>query len=758
MPFFFLLFLAASAQAASPALSALEPWGAQRGKAVTVTLIGTGLTQDLKVLSTLPVTFTPLTPDPAMAGRRLPFLLEIKADTPTGLYPIRLQGPTGVSNVLLFSIGAFPELRESKELSVIKQLPVTINGNLKGPERDQYRFLARAGDRRVFEVEARRMGSALDPVIRILDSTGKQLARNDDAPGLGADPRLELTFPHEGEYTVEIHDAKFSDQRVNFYRLKMGAYPFAESIFPLGWQRGGDVTVELSGGNLAAPIRTRPDWHSVNPKDRYTLIRQPDSEATLPFVFAVGDQPEQLEPAGPGPHPLTLDTVMNARISAPGEVDRYTLKVTPGATYLLTVQARDLGTSRLIGVLSVFDETGKRIASEGDQPPKQDTFAIVGAGDVSADPQLVFEAPKSASQVTVTVEDLTQSGGSSYGYRLTARHQPPDFELSLVSPFVNVPESGTMVVAVNAIRRGFGGQIQLKIENLPPDLTVAGGNVPEEPADGEIRNVSRRGVLTLTAKHGAKPRLLELTVTGEAIIDGQKIVRRAASPGMITAVQGITGLDKRPQHRPFTAPWLNLDLPVGIAPPASSKIEVDGPAYVRIIQGQKYEAKVKGPERLSFDTPGARDLRIVKGKDNALSMLTTIGTPPSKFDLIVNGRVQEEVVFAPAITIEVVQGYRVLPPAGGGMVLSGKVEREKDFTAPISYTFDALPVGVSCQAQDTPEGGATYTITCQAGPEAVPGSYTFLINPSSILAGSESEKGKVPYKIPPVEAKMEVKK
>ena len=77
----------------------------------------------------------------------------------------------------------------------IRSTPVTVNGTLRGPERDFYRISAKSGERRVFEVEARRCGSAIDPVLRILDGAGKQLARSDDSAGTGLDTRLEVGFP-----------------------------------------------------------------------------------------------------------------------------------------------------------------------------------------------------------------------------------------------------------------------------------------------------------------------------------------------------------------------------------------------------------------------------------------------------------------------------------------------------------------------------------------------------------------------------------
>src|SRR5213078_2213169 len=141
--------------------------------------------------------------------------------------------------------------------------PVVVNGTLRGPERDVYRVYGKGGERRVFELEARRSGSAVDPVLRILDGNGKQLARSDDAAGAGLDARLDFTFPAEGNYYVEVADARFSAQAQNFYRLKMGAYRYAAGIFPLGGKRGERVPVTFFGGNLTAGAASTIDLTKV---------------------------------------------------------------------------------------------------------------------------------------------------------------------------------------------------------------------------------------------------------------------------------------------------------------------------------------------------------------------------------------------------------------------------------------------------------------------------------------------------------------
>jgi hypothetical protein len=164
-------------------------------------------------------------------GAKLRFLVEPTSEWAVGVYTIRVQAANGLSNVLLFSVGAFPEIveEESRPGSLPHQndsieraqslpsTPVTVNGTLQGAENDVYRIQAKAGERRVFEVDARRCGSAIDPFIRVMDGAGKVLARSDDDPLLSLDARIDITFPKDGFYYVEVHDARFSTQTQNFY-------------------------------------------------------------------------------------------------------------------------------------------------------------------------------------------------------------------------------------------------------------------------------------------------------------------------------------------------------------------------------------------------------------------------------------------------------------------------------------------------------------------------------------------------------------
>src|SRR5689334_3875273 len=263
------ILAAQAAFAAAPAITELRPRGAEAGAPFTLTVVGRNLGEGAKITTTLAASFTPVltTETPgvmAAPGRATSFLVEVKPEAMPGVYPIRVETPSGISNILMFTLGTYPEVTEEEsqpgslphrndsieKAEPVRSTPVVVNGTLRGPERDVFRVSAKAGERRVFEVEARRSGSAVDPVLRLLDASGKQLARSDDAPGAGLDPRIDYTFAAEGSYYVEVADSRFSNQMQNFYRLKMGAYRYADGIFPLGGRRGERAAFAFFGAKL----------------------------------------------------------------------------------------------------------------------------------------------------------------------------------------------------------------------------------------------------------------------------------------------------------------------------------------------------------------------------------------------------------------------------------------------------------------------------------------------------------------------------
>ena len=534
--------------AAGPTLTNVSPPGGQRGSAVRLSLEGNGLDGKIQLHSSIPGTLTELS---ASGGSRQ-YLLEIDSKALPGAYPLVVETSDGVTNAWLFSVSSFPEsieIESQKQRKIPRndspataqpiQAPIVVNGTLGAADRDQFSVSLRDGERIVFEVEARRLGSAVDPVLVLHTPEGRVAARNDDAPGIGADARIVYEAPRGGNYLVEVHDARFSTQTHNFYRLVVGPLEFAESIFPLGWQVGEPIDVQLSGGTLREPRTVTVTGASV---------ALPGSKGGLPLPFLRGEDPESLEPSGKGRRRLLEGRIFNARIDKPGEVDRYWLEVRPGEEWMFETQAAILGTSQLYTLLILRDQDGTKLASAGDQPPEELLSNTSTRAETFGDPSLGLQVPPGVTELELSVEDLLGRGGPGYGYRLVARRQPPDFILRLDDTHVNIPQAGSSSIAFTLDRRGYLGAVQIIAEGLPDGVIAEGGSIPAEFGGMGTRRDSRNGRLMLTAAPDSKPGGTNVTFYGEGQTEDGRTIRRRALTSLL--VNPVAGAKQRPVRLP----------------------------------------------------------------------------------------------------------------------------------------------------------------------------------------------------------------
>ena len=771
------LLLTASAAALpllaeEPVLNDLQPRGGQRGKTFTLTLKGEGLSAGADLIASLPCTVTKLAPRPdaEMPDGELNYLVRIPEDAPVGAYPLRVKTPGGLSNVQIFTVSDLQEIAEKEPNDSIGEAqpitaPLAIRGTLKGPDQDFFSFTVLAHQRLVFEVEARRIGSAIDPAIELYDAAGRMIAQNDDAPGLGVDSRLDMTFPEAGKYFVAVHDSKYSDQPENFYRLKIGSFVYAEGIYPLGWQRGHSVAVTLFGGNLPHPVVVHPTL-DVPAGREFVAVDVPGAKplGSLPFQFQVGDLPESMPEVGGRVTELLPMTVVNGRILKPGEVDHYKLKVAPGEDWTLELNAATLGTSLLYGSITVTDEEGKKLE--------------VNDASWGADPRLTLKVPDKVHELALAVSDIRGQGGPAYGYRLVARPEPGDYALKLLTPYVNIPARGTAVIRVAAERHGYNGPIRLSIPNLPDDFAFAGGNIVYEQDSATKRLPITNGYITLTAKPDAKPRTLNLSVWGEGGPPAHAIRRRAEGPGLIFAVKGeeilnLTG-DATPT-KPTIYPWMGIELPVALGASLPAELQV-GDRDVRAVQGMDFPLSFRVIKQgAGIVTDNVRELTLPRVKDlisknrndligvdkGNLMMGTTQDTPLVKFDLVlsanlvVNGKAQT--VVAPAITVELVRAYtlelkspKVTLRSGGKVELAGVIHREPSFPGTVKISVGDPPDKVSCGSLEVPNGKSDFSLTCAALPGAQAGEFDVHLVSSAIIPGTDKRE----YTFPPVETQM----
>ena len=378
---------------------------------------------------------------------------------------------------------------------------------------------------------------------------------------------------------------------------------------------------------------------------------------------------------------MPLPVVVNGRIAKPAQVDRYTVPVTPGESLLFELQSRELGTSALDGLITIYDAKGKKLASAGDIPPPIDVFSLQTGNRTSNDPFLNFKVPAGLSEIKVAIEDIAQRGGPDFGYRLTARKQAEDFLLTASPAFINVPRGGTVQVVVTADRRGYDGPIQALIPDLPKGWVAEGGYIAAETLDATgQRSFSRRGVLTVTAAKDAESPHSDLVVMGEGkLTDGSVLRHRAEGMGAVVDVAGGTGLPdsaSSDRQKPFTAPWLGMTMPAALSEEPLATLEIRSLGRTAMEQGDAYNFEWKisvkdkslaMPAAVNADAPGVRDIRVINMKPaskgaatGTFTVTTTKATTPAKYDLVVTANLmvegRRETIMSRAIPFEVVQG------------------------------------------------------------------------------------------------------
>ncbi len=108
-------------------------------------------------------------------------------------------------------------------------LGVIINGRIDRPDDwDVFEIQARAGQKIVADVSARKLESPLDSVLKVTDADGNLVAINDDLEDVGAgtnthhaDSYVLVKIPADGNYYVHLGDTSRSGSPAHAYRLRL---------------------------------------------------------------------------------------------------------------------------------------------------------------------------------------------------------------------------------------------------------------------------------------------------------------------------------------------------------------------------------------------------------------------------------------------------------------------------------------------------------------------------------------------------------
>jgi len=684
----------AAAANAAPEIAMLSLRGLQAGATTTLTIDGSDLLPAPHVVMTVPISSQSLRP--GATPNRIQIDVTLPKSIAPGMYQLRVANSKGISNPVVIAID---ELTQIPFASQISKLPAALHGSLVGSAVLQTAFTGKKGQRIVVDLEARRLGAALDPVLELSDARHVQLAWSSGQAALSGDARLEAVLPADGSYTVDLRDMLYRAGYPNQFRLKIGTLQVADLVFPMGARRGTEASFELIGPSLTKNLQVNVNLLGAAGDLPAPLPSSAGFTGPAPRIL-VGDFPEVLKlESSPGKlQEITAPAVIEGRLTRSQAEDRYRLLVKPGMRLRFDVQANRFG-SPLDGVLSVRSEAGATLAESDDQPD-------------TVDPGLDFTVPAGVNALIVVLRDLQGRGGPSFVYRLSATPvDHPDFTLTLFADRHLVPQAGAAVVRVRANRVNYNGPIRLSLPGLPKGVVVSGDEIPQGATDT---------LLSLSAPVDAYLSQFLTEIVGESTDASARIQRSALFPG-VTATQSQPWLRRElgiavTEPQPIRIAWGNQDatIPIGASYPATLSLTrakgITGPVRLVLETSQLIPKTTDGKQDDMNRALRFEGMPVIAANQSSAvaSVLVPGDLPGLPYDLAIraellgaDGRTVLASATTPsrrfmatqALALKLTGSANVEAKSGSGTTgkLMGKLVRAAGFSKPVTVSLAGLP-------------------------------------------------------------------
>jgi hypothetical protein len=473
LPLIAVCLITASLHAGEPTLRSLNVRGLQIGGTTTLVLDGDQFGKSPRLLLPFPAKQVL---KPGVTANRATFDVTLDGAVVPGYHNVRVLTDGGVSLPLVITVDRLPQ----KSLAAkVDGLPIALHGVVSGSATLETKFAGKAKQKVMIEVEAKRLGSKLRPVLHLIGPKSLQVAWSWNTPTLFGDTRLEAVLPEDGTYTVSLHDAEYAAPAPNFFRLRIGEWSFVDQVFPPVIGKGKGQQVELLGRAAALHM----DLTAQKDAKVFPLPwpKEENWSGPRPFVW-ISSHAEFVKqsPAGKLQELPVGPVGVSGRLLKPYDEDRYRVAVTPGTKLRLDVFAERYG-SPLDAALVIRNDKGDQLARADDSPG-------------TLDPVLEYTVPPKVNSIIVGVLDAQGRVGPRGIYRLTVKPvsatSTESFVLFTPSQRISLPIAGRWVFPVLIERRGYQGKINVSAANLPAGIKLDGTVIPEG-ADGTLVTLQR---------------------------------------------------------------------------------------------------------------------------------------------------------------------------------------------------------------------------------------------------------------------------
>lgn len=622
----------ASAQTSYPMITHVTPVAVQRSKTTEITVEGQ---MNFAGVHTLLIEGKGVSGEviPGSEGKVVPkggtvpvvrsvkLKIAVTADADVGVREFRLASTLGISTLGQLLITDDAVVLEAANNNVVASaqaigVPCVVSGKIEVLEDvDCYKFKAKAGQTITCEVYCARIEDKIhdlqkhaDPMLTLLDSTGRELAASDD--GIFADPLMTYTFKQDGEYLLQVRDAKYDGDPRWAYALAITDRPCLAQMFPPAFNPNQKTTVEPTGS--AKLVQARIDFQAPAEAGIHAIQLAAGTAKTNPTACIVTPLPliAEQEPndTASQPNRLPIPCGVNGRIEKRRDLDHFTFKAIKGKPIRFEVFARRFGTmlnSQLDSMLDILSAQGAIVASNDDANGK--------------DAALVF-TPTADGEYTLRIRDLNSKGGEAFVYYLECDWAKPDFTLKCDPSKAMIGPGGRAAWYVQVARtNGFAGPVNVEVKGLPNEVTVSPLVIPA---------TMTQGLMVVSASPDATKPMgfnVEIVGTGEITWEGKSetLTRKSVSTEEIYSPGGGRArFDVRMQSIAVTEPTDIIDVHVKqeklvLKPGEEVKIEFE------ILRRKDYDKAVSADVILRhlgqiYGNPLPPGVTMVEGKSKTL--------------------------------------------------------------------------------------------------------------------------------------------
>jgi len=497
LPLLISFLLAAAAVGQTPSTDRIEVSNFSPGRTATLTAYGKELKDVVHLwtpFGTIPYT-PPEKPNPAVAV----FTGPVNAEATPGVYETRVITKGGISTRRFLVLDDLPSVApadaaESAPSKTVFKGPGCLNGYVNALKPKYYSIELKKDQAVSVEVYARRLDSALDPIIQLSTADGRELGFADDTPGLAGDCQLRVVAPADGTYTLKLRDVQYSGGGAHYFHLRVGGFPLVQAAYPRRTSNGAIQLLSDSSDAISASAKTAPGHLIVPVSHRVeggSGLALSSAAATAPLLEAEpNDSREQATAISTG------TTSIAGRFQTPADIDWFRITAEAPAHLCVTTHSRDVGSPADI-VLELWDAAGKKLQESDD----------AGANDA----QLSIALP-AAGDYFIGVRELSSQSGAAWTYDLDVEHGR--IEAGTATDTVSIPKGGTVTVPVAVKRLGVSDVVTIAVSDLPTGITSTPVIVPPNQKTAQVSLVSgvnapdswnHRIRLTATSSRGTQP-------------------------------------------------------------------------------------------------------------------------------------------------------------------------------------------------------------------------------------------------------------